>query len=239
VDRDANNNVIYGGASEPMSQLFKPGSPYYNADIAGTYGYDQERARALLKEAGVEDLTLTVAVPAVGGPTVKLAEVVQQQLRDVGITLELVPSSDIISQFFMGAQMDMYANQQWRTWTDKFMRTFMPGSTGSSCLPTEPEFYRLVAELRALDPADPATIPLWHHIQAIISDGAYGVFLTMATVDNVWNPQRLGNPAWRRNQVGNAYPDVWKVYIVQPPTGGVGSAEVHRDPGASHSARAH
>lgn len=216
IDNEAINNIVFGGNAEPMTQFFSSRNRFYNPQLAGTYRHDPVRARELLAEAGIPHLRLTAGVPPTGGYLVTISEIVQQSWADVGVELELIPTNDGISDFFITAQMDLYPGQTARSGVDKVMRAFLPTSLTATCVPQEPEFAEAIAELRKLYPGDSAARPLWHEVNRILNHGAYGGFLTTATVDNIWDPSRIGNPRWRRNVFGQAHPDVWKVYIRKP-----------------------
>ena len=58
-------------------------------DLADVAPFDPEAARALLAEAGAEDLTLTLTIPSAYGTTVP--QILVSNLRDVGITLQVNP----------------------------------------------------------------------------------------------------------------------------------------------------
>ncbi|MGE0499931.1 MAG: ABC transporter substrate-binding protein [Rhizobiaceae bacterium] len=78
------------GFGTPIGSHFSPANAAY-VDLTGTYAYDVEKAKALLKEAGFENgikATLKLPPPAYardGG------QVIAAQLRDIGIELELIP----------------------------------------------------------------------------------------------------------------------------------------------------
>ena len=78
------------GYGTPIGSHFSPANEAY-VDLIGTYPYDPEKAKALLKEAGFENgfkATLKLPPPAYareGG------QVVAAQLRKVGIDLEIIP----------------------------------------------------------------------------------------------------------------------------------------------------
>ena len=76
--------------------LAKPGSPgilpidheYYNPEIVD-YEYDPDKARELLQKAGVDqELSLELLVD--DGSGIKIAEILKEQLSDVGVNLDVV-----------------------------------------------------------------------------------------------------------------------------------------------------
>ena len=87
VDRE---QVVAGamfGYGTPIGSHFAPHHPAY-VDLTGMYPHDPARARALLAEAGVAGLELTITVP----PTTyaqRSAEIIAAQLAAVGVTVEL------------------------------------------------------------------------------------------------------------------------------------------------------
>jgi peptide/nickel transport system substrate-binding protein len=86
VDRQAIVDATQFGIGAPTVQIFPPGGMGHNPDIDDYYTYDPDRARELLTEAGVTDLTLpTVTLAPLSAPT----EAVGEYLRDIGITLEI------------------------------------------------------------------------------------------------------------------------------------------------------
>ena len=86
VDREAVVDAAYFGAAETSTGIVAPGLIGHRD--ANLYTYDPDKARALLEEAGVSDLTLTLDIL---NKTDRLtaAQVVQANLADVGITVEI------------------------------------------------------------------------------------------------------------------------------------------------------
>lgn len=75
------------------SSMFPNFTKYFDASLADNYGYDVEKAKQLLAEAGYEDgfsFTITYATEY-EHPYGDMAAVIQQQLALVGITVELNP----------------------------------------------------------------------------------------------------------------------------------------------------
>jgi len=87
IDRDAINKAAMQGGCPPVSQAFNDGIPGSNPSLA-PYGFDPARARQLLSAAGVTRLTLLQMSLE---PQATIAQIVQQQLKDVGVEVDLVP----------------------------------------------------------------------------------------------------------------------------------------------------
>ncbi|MFV0309905.1 MAG: ABC transporter substrate-binding protein [Desertimonas sp.] len=104
IDREAIVEALLLGLGEPGQQPFPPGTPGYSDELGEElYPYDPDRARQLLEEAGVTDLTfeiMTLNIPIY----TRVSEAVQAQLADVGVTttIQQVPS---VSQTFYAEQV--------------------------------------------------------------------------------------------------------------------------------------
>ena len=84
IDRQALVDAAVGGYGTPIGSHFAPHNAAY-VDLTGMYPYDPAKARALLKEAGAENLELTLRLPP---PTYarRGGEVIAGMLSEVGIT---------------------------------------------------------------------------------------------------------------------------------------------------------
>lgn len=90
IDRQAVLDTAWAGHGELIGSMVPPTDPYYQ-DLTDAYPYDPDRARELLEEAGVEDLSITFDVPT--RPYAEaVAQVVVSQLADVGIDATIVPA---------------------------------------------------------------------------------------------------------------------------------------------------
>jgi peptide/nickel transport system substrate-binding protein len=89
IDHEALLETAWAGYGELIGSMVPPTDPWYE-DLTGMFPHDPERARALLAEAGVEDLNLRLRVPNLPYATAA-AQVVQSQLGEVGITAEIEP----------------------------------------------------------------------------------------------------------------------------------------------------
>ncbi|RGD58270.1 ABC transporter substrate-binding protein [Kitasatospora xanthocidica] len=91
VDRDRLVQQALGGYGTVSSVPWPKSSPAYTEAGATHYRHDPERARALLREAGAEHITLPFAHSNEAGPTA-IAQILQYDLRQVGIETVLQPA---------------------------------------------------------------------------------------------------------------------------------------------------
>lgn len=104
LDREGMCEALLNGMCEVTDQPVPPGHPVYDDSIDQVlYEFDPERTRTLLAEAGAQDLTLSMVIPAALPPYPAMAEVIQAQFADVGITLDLtqVEPPQIGNNFFV------------------------------------------------------------------------------------------------------------------------------------------
>lgn len=88
VDREALVDVIEGGIGSVTTQLYSdPASPWHIDDLT-EYSYDPDKARALLEQAGVSDLEVSLPVAFIFG---RRTQALGGLLKNVGIDANLVP----------------------------------------------------------------------------------------------------------------------------------------------------
>jgi peptide/nickel transport system substrate-binding protein len=95
LDRDALVDVMTGGNGEPAVIPWPKGSQFYSAKLANRYAHDPKKAKQLLKAAHLATgFSFTLLLPAV--PTFQsMAEIIQGSFQDVGITVDLHPSTQV------------------------------------------------------------------------------------------------------------------------------------------------
>jgi ABC-type transport system substrate-binding protein len=97
VDRDAINEAVLEGTSAPNQTVLTPTSPYYNKALAQTYKHDPKKAKTLLKKAGVTPGTKVKMLVPSQPPFPALADVLQSQLKEVGIDAEITLTTNYAS----------------------------------------------------------------------------------------------------------------------------------------------
>ena len=90
-DRQAVVDAVFFGRGAPITGGVIPSSSWaYNADLEGTYGYDPDRAKELLAEAGFADgFSVTLLSTSQYGMHQSTAEIAQQNLQAIGIDCQL------------------------------------------------------------------------------------------------------------------------------------------------------
>jgi peptide/nickel transport system substrate-binding protein len=93
LDRERILDTVWDGYGQVIGSMVPPTDPWYIEDLSDAHAYDPEAAKALLAEAGVSDLEITVDYVA-GEPSDTIAQLIQTDLADVGVTLTLNPIDD-------------------------------------------------------------------------------------------------------------------------------------------------
>ena len=111
IDREQIVEQAQGGLGEVAAGPFGAGFAYaYSeaADFRTLYPHDPERARELLAEAGVSDLTLDFVYDSARGAFASAAEIMRDNLRQVGITLNVQPvERSVMVERVYGRQYDL------------------------------------------------------------------------------------------------------------------------------------
>ena len=184
-------------------QIFPPRSAAFDKSLDSTYKYDPAAAKALLAQAGFPNgFTLKMPTSPLMGTT--LPPIIQQQLKDIGVTVEFTQSTDYIGD--MLAPKYSAAWMQLQTDEDFALYKFQigPVATWNPFKYADPKVTALGATMRAGSDADAAAAA--KELNAYIVDQAWfvpwyrtqGVFVTDAKTQV-------------KTQAGNAIPYLWNI----------------------------
>ncbi|MEM8854180.1 MAG: ABC transporter substrate-binding protein [Pseudomonadota bacterium] len=186
IDRQALVDGAMYGTATPIGSHMPPHAPSY-VDLTGLSPHDPEAARALLAEAGVEDLRLSIALPPPAYAR-RSGEIIAAQLREVGIDAEIVPVewAEWLARIFRGKEYDL-----------TIVAHTEPNDIG---IYARPDYYfhvpneRFTAIMAELDKvADPDTrITLLKEAQTIIAENAVNGFLFQLPKVGVWDARLDG-----------------------------------------------
>jgi peptide/nickel transport system substrate-binding protein len=107
IDRKAIIDGAQFGYGTPIGTFFPPGNPAY-VDLTAQSNFDPEKSKALLKEAGVSNLTLSLKLPP--PPYARSGgQIIQQELANVGITANItnVEWADWLKNVFTNKDYDL------------------------------------------------------------------------------------------------------------------------------------
>ncbi len=187
LDRQPIIDAASSGNGVPIGSHFSPANEAY-VDLTGTYPHDIEKAKALMKEAGLEGgikATLKLPPPAYardGG------QVIASQLKEIGIELEIIPVewAQWLEQVFKGKDYDLtivshtepndigiYARKDYYFQYDN------------------PEFDKVIAELDVTSD-QAARNDLFKKAQKILADDAVNGFLFELPKTGVWDAKLQG-----------------------------------------------
>ena len=103
LDREQVKSAVFRGyARVGNDHPIAPGSRYFNADLPQR-AYDPEKAKFLLKKAGMEKITMAVAASPAATGSVDIAVLLQQSAKQAGLTLNVnrLPSDGYWSNHWM------------------------------------------------------------------------------------------------------------------------------------------
>lgn len=214
IDREALIELVKNGRATPAKGVLPPGMFGYNPDLKG-YTYDPEKAKELLKEAGYPDgIKLTLQYNTSDGHK-RIAEALQQQLKAVGIDMEL-------KNVDWGAHLDSVENNQvpfFRMgWVvdypdpDNFLYVLLCsdniGPKGNYTRFSNPKFDELVKAARV--ETDPEKrLKLYQEAEQIVVEEAPWVFIYHYTTHQVLQNYVKGYKLPSFGAYSAKYTDVW------------------------------
>jgi ABC-type transport system substrate-binding protein len=191
IDREVLSEVLFEGTAEPATMLWPEGHRFHNPDVADHLAYDPAGAREALEAAGYPDGFSFDLYVLQGAGMPEAAEVIQQQLAEVGITANLVPAPNFVGDFLV-AQADggglvptMGGNRQ------KLLH-WSGDTIGNACRYNDPEIDALAERLAQVSDADAEAVEIWHDLQEVIVTDALSVFLFFGSNTVGYNADRLG-----------------------------------------------
>jgi len=202
IDGAAMLTAVGEGLGTPTSQIFPESSAAYDPALDDRYAYDPDEAKKLLDEAGYGDgLTLDMPSTSLGNPAV--FTLVEQQLKDVGITVNYTDTgtnfiADILAPKYGVTWMQLQQDNDWAL--INFELT--PNASFNPTKYQDPTVDALVATIGTStgDEADAAL----QELNAYVVEQAW--FAPWYRVQSNYATDAKTNV---ETQVGNAYPYLW------------------------------
>lgn len=197
-DRDEYNELVYGGLAEPAYGALKKSDAAFDPRLEEELAFDQEAARKLLSEANLSDISFDLIML----PTHNYGrnvEVIQSQLKELGITVNVVPMlaslyTEWIEPQKPGALIAPTGGQVLSGTFTWFSALSSPGGAGAFCGYSNPELMDLLLEAAALDPNDPKVVEKYREANRVFVDTAVQIPLVFEPHLSAWNENRVGGP---------------------------------------------
>ncbi|WP_298019165.1 ABC transporter substrate-binding protein [uncultured Dysosmobacter sp.] len=108
IDKQGVIDLAFDGYGSPIgSSMYPAFGKYFVEELSNYYTHDVEKAKSLLAEAGYPDgFEMTITVPSNYQPHIDTAQVLVEQLKEVGVTakIELVEWGTWLSDVYAGRQ---------------------------------------------------------------------------------------------------------------------------------------
>lgn len=209
IDRKKLVDIIMLGKA-PISDSPTPAGLWWHSPEVKSYEYNPDKARALLKEAGYPNGFQTTLSAPQRTPDSQISEVVQDQLKAVGINVTLEPAStgEFYQRVFRRAINFTPMNWTQRPDADGLFRFLLYTKEGANTTGySNPEVDTLMDKARALTDIN-ARKPLYTKMQQIVTSELPYVPLFFA-IQYMARRSNVEGHKWIPDQIPR-YRDIWK-----------------------------
>jgi peptide/nickel transport system substrate-binding protein len=193
LDRDGISEAVYGGTATPSVQLWPNDHRLADPDLDETLAYDPDEAKKLLADAGYANgLALDLyAIQVFGLPDV--AQIMQQQLAEVGITLNLVPTTDYVNQFLQNPSPNALGMYPGNAAGAAKLNTWTGTSLGNVCKYSDPALDSVINQIKSVSEASDQAVEYWHEAAEMIVPEALGGFVLFRSDLMIYDTTKLGD----------------------------------------------
>jgi peptide/nickel transport system substrate-binding protein len=177
INRVAINNALYFGKGEPAWSLFPTGANFYDTSLTNYYAYNPKKAKQLLAQAGYPHGFSTTIIPLPEASNQQLATVLQAQWKQIGISVQIVQSSNYVTDLYQDHKAAMGLNPSGLPGIEKLTTQFVPGSVGDICNYSNPTLNSITSQIQALPPTSPKLKSEWVAAQDFIIKNALGFYV--------------------------------------------------------------
>jgi peptide/nickel transport system substrate-binding protein len=193
LDREGISEAVYGGTATPSVQLWPNDHRLADPDLDETLAYDPDEAKKLLADAGYANgLALDLyAIQVFGLPDV--AQIMQQQLAEVGITLNLVPTTDYVNQFLQNPSPNALGMYPGNAAGAAKLNTWTGTSLGNVCKYSDPALDAVINQIKSVSEASDQAVEYWHEAAEMIVPEALGGFVLFRSDLMIYDTTKLGD----------------------------------------------
>jgi ABC-type transport system substrate-binding protein len=209
-DRDAIIQLAYQGHAEAAYGLWPTGNVNYNPATKKLNTYNPKKAKQILAKEGVKDVTFEmhyVTATNYGA----LTEILQSQLKAIGVTATIVPDADILNGFIAPQKPGAMVIPGSRRNVDKYNRLFAPGTQSVLCGVARPDIMATVEPTAAMSLDDPARAAAYKKAELMAAQNANPIPLVFTTTNYAIATKKVGGPVDFSQATGNLLLD--NVYV--------------------------
>ena len=182
IDRKTIMDYLADGRGAAVgSSMYPSFQKYFNADLVDYYSYDPEKAKQLLADAGYPNgFEMKITVPSNYQPHVDTAQVIAEQLKAVGVTvnIELVDWGTWLSKVYQGRDyQSTVIGVDASMMTARAMLERFSSDSGSNFTNfSDPEYDKVFAEATACTD-DAKQVELYKQLQTILTQDAANLYI--------------------------------------------------------------
>lgn len=182
IDRNAIMDYLADGRGTAVgSSMYPAFKKYFRPELVDHYKYDAEKAKQLLADAGYpEGFDMTITVPSNYKPHVETAEVVAQQMKAIGVTVDIqtVDWETWLSEVYQGRnyQSTIIGVDASTMTASAMLRRFTSDSGSNFVNFSDSEYDKIFKEAIACTD-DAKQIELYGKLQTILTKNAANLYI--------------------------------------------------------------
>lgn len=207
IDRQALNEAIYDGESQPRTQNWLKGEPFYDSRAAEAFTYDPARAKKLMAKSAFPhgfSFSVVVNTDPIGN---RIVQYLQQQWAQLGIKMNLIQSLNIGADWFVGLKAPAVTTPFVGVGSLKLINTYDSQSgTNDACGWTKQQPF--VDELEATPPdAQSKLKAVWQSSAENVASTQSEIMLLWGLVEALYNKTKVANLHFTVDGIGASYID--------------------------------
>jgi peptide/nickel transport system substrate-binding protein len=196
TNRKAINNALLFGKGEPAWSIFPSSSAFYDKSLTNVYAFNLKKAKSLLAQAGYPHGFSTSLMALPEAATAQLATVLQEEWKQIGVTLQIVQSSNYVTDLYTDNKAQMGLNPEGLPGIEKLTTQYIPGDVGDLCNYNNPTMNSLTNQIESLPPSSPKLKSAWVQVQDFTIKNALSIYVDYApnvtgAAKNVKNVQNI------------------------------------------------
>jgi peptide/nickel transport system substrate-binding protein len=180
TDRTAINTALLFGKGQPAWSIFPSSSNFYDKSLTNIYAFNLKKAKELLAQAGYPHGFSTSLMALPEASTDQLATVLQEEWKQIGVSLQIVQSSNYVTDLYTDNKAQMGLNPSGLPGIEKITTQYTPGDVGDLCDYNNPTLNTLTKDLEALPPSSPKLKGVWTQIQDFVVKNALSIYVDYA-----------------------------------------------------------